>query len=228
MEKLEPVMLPEVVQVPPLKVIEPARELKLDLACGQSPKEGFEGVDLWEGAKRRMDLLKFPWAIDDNSVDELNCSHFIEHIPAREIDYRDLAPCKVPGEEGVVTGISYKHPWQSRVGQDMLFAFFDECYRILKPEGLLTITCPSVRNERAFWDPTHRRFIAMVTFCYFSKEWRKMNKLDHYRISCDFVGNIGYTMTDDYVGRGSDVVQRAQRESWNFIVDYMVPLRAKK
>jgi predicted SAM-dependent methyltransferase len=97
----------------------PRAELKLDLGCGQHPKEGFEGVDLYASqAKHKIDLFKFPWRdFKDNSVDEIYCSHFLEHIPAREIETRDLNDPKRT----------------DFLGQDMLFAFMDECYRILKP-----------------------------------------------------------------------------------------------
>lgn len=55
--------------------------LKIDLGCGQRPREGFKGADLFPGADFPMDLLVFPWPWADNSVDELSSSHFVEHIP---------------------------------------------------------------------------------------------------------------------------------------------------
>ncbi len=125
--------------------------LKLDLACGQMPHEGFEGVDLWEGAKHRLDLFRCPWPWEDGSVEELHCSHFIEHIPMEEIEHNGRK-------------------------KDRLFAFFDECYRILKPGGRMTVFCPNARSNRAFQDPTHRRFIVAETFLYLHKPWRVANK----------------------------------------------------
>ena len=65
--------------------------IKLDLGCGLNPREGFEGVDLYgDKAKHKVDLFKFPWPFVDNSVDEIACSHLLEHIPAREVEERDL------------------------------------------------------------------------------------------------------------------------------------------
>jgi SAM-dependent methyltransferase len=57
-----------------------AAELKLDLGCGKNPRPGFEGVDILDfGQKHKVDLRKsWPWK--DDSVDEANCSHFIEHL----------------------------------------------------------------------------------------------------------------------------------------------------
>ena len=64
--------------------IEPnTKPLKLDLGAGQSPREGFEGVDLnAPNPAHRVDLFSYPMPWEDSSVDELHCSHFIEHLPA--------------------------------------------------------------------------------------------------------------------------------------------------
>jgi len=67
--------------------------VKLDLACGEDCLEGFEGVDVVHnpGVVHLVDLLQYgffckapfhpdhSWASD--SVDELHCSHFVEHVP---------------------------------------------------------------------------------------------------------------------------------------------------
>ena len=73
--------------------------MKLDLGCGENCREGFEGVDLYApSAKHQVDLFKFPYPWEDNSVEEINCSHFVEHIPADlrwpffEEAYRILQP----------------------------------------------------------------------------------------------------------------------------------------
>src|SRR5262245_46557037 len=58
--------------------------LKLDLGCGRNPREGFEGVDHMDfGQKHKVDL-RGPWPWKDKSVEEAHCSHFIEHLTAKE------------------------------------------------------------------------------------------------------------------------------------------------
>ena len=56
---------------------------KLDLACGGAKKEGFTGVDIAdiEGVDIVHDLNIYPWPFEDGSVEEINCSHYVEHIP---------------------------------------------------------------------------------------------------------------------------------------------------
>jgi len=60
--------------------------VKLDLACGQRKIEGYLGVDKYETGCTDIvhDLLVYPWPFEDNSVDEVVCVHFLEHIPGRE------------------------------------------------------------------------------------------------------------------------------------------------
>jgi SAM-dependent methyltransferase len=62
----------------------PPKLLKLDLGCGANCREGFTGVDLYNGAQIKCDLMKFPWPWKDNSVEETFSSHFLEHVPGPE------------------------------------------------------------------------------------------------------------------------------------------------
>ena len=57
--------------------------LKLDIGCGQNPKEGFDGVDLWEGAKYSFDVRQ-PWPFADQSVGEVYSNQFLEHLSGPE------------------------------------------------------------------------------------------------------------------------------------------------
>ena len=56
--------------------------MRLDLGCGKNKKEGFHGVDSleFEGVDTVLDLTQTPWPWEDDSVEEVHCSHFIEHL----------------------------------------------------------------------------------------------------------------------------------------------------
>lgn len=186
------------------------RKVKLDLACGQTPRAGFRGVDLFTGDER-VDLLSFPWPWADNSVDEVVCSHFVEHIPM-----------------GYVDGAGFVHALAAPGRRDLLFAFFDEMHRVLKPGGRAEIVVPYVQHRRAFQDPTHRRFIPEETFNYLNAEWRKGVGLDHYGVSCDFIGVRCTKVTDPIEGaRHHDVQQSRSQHNWNVVTDIIVELQKR-
>lgn len=183
---------------------------KLDLACGQTPLDGFEGVDIFTGAKHVVDLMKYPWPFEDSSVAELHCSHFIEHIPAIHVN-----------DDG--------SPAHGTTGRDALFRFFDECYRILVPGGKMRVQWPALRSNRAFQDPTHRRFIPEETIAlYLNADWRKLNHLDHYNVICHFAGNVGHTYDSNLNKRDPQVVREYLIHRWNHAVDFVGDLVSQK
>ena len=59
--------------------------IKLDLGCGKNKQPGFFGVDgiAFDGVDLVMDLRQ-PWPWADGSVDEVHCSHFLEHLTGAE------------------------------------------------------------------------------------------------------------------------------------------------
>jgi hypothetical protein len=185
------------------------KPLKLSLACGDNKPEGFKGVDIakTKSADYVQDLLTFPWSqFADNSVDEIECSHFVEHIPH---------------------GNGYEDPF---------FQFFDEIYRILKPaefdpanpniptKGFAVITCPYYSSMRAWQDPTHQRAISEASFLYLNKQWRVDNKLDHYPVTCDFDFNYGYVTAPEWQTRSQESQAFAMKQYINVINDIQVQL----
>lgn len=170
-----------------------------DLACGNNKQKGFKGVDITKKgtqANIEWDLSRYPWPFKDNSVDEIFCSHFLEHIP--HID-------------------SY---------HDGLFLFMDECWRILKPGAGARFIVPYYSSVRAIQDPTHHRSIGEPTFLYFTKAWRKMNKLEHYPVKCDFeIVKIDHAISEEFTGRASEAVQFQAMHSINVINDIHVLLK---
>lgn len=183
--------------------------LKLSLACGDNKPEGFKGVDIVKTASADyvQDLLKFPWTqFADNSIDEIECSNFVEHIPHGD----------------------------SR--NDPFFQFFDEIYRILKPaefssdnpniptKGFAHIVCPYYSSIRSWQDPTHQRAISEASFLYLNKQWRKDNKLDHYPVSCDFDFSYGYMLTPEWQNRNQEVQTFAIQHYINVVSDIQVQL----
>lgn len=135
--------------------------MKLDLGCGQNPRDGFKGVDKYAECKPDFvhDLTVTPWPFEDNSVDEVHSSHFVEHLDG-------LTRC----------------------------AFFNELYRVMKPEAKALVIVPYAYSARAIQDWTHAwPPIHEASMYYMSKAWRELQKLDHYHpLKCDFEVSWGY------------------------------------
>lgn len=59
--------------------------MKLDLGCGKNKQAGFLGVDSrpFEGVDVVADLTLL-WQWENDSVEEVHCSHFVEHLNSQE------------------------------------------------------------------------------------------------------------------------------------------------
>jgi hypothetical protein len=189
--------------VPEPKPTRPRRNLRLDLGSGDHPRDGFEGVDIaaLDGVKHVVDLFHFPWPFESGSVRELNISHFVEHIP------------------------HYRPEW---LGKDGWFMFWEEVQRICKPGALIHVVHPYVQSSRAFWDPTHERFIHEMTWYYLDAGWRKANALDHYT-TADFevVVISGNGIADDVATRNQEYQTFARAHYWNVLADLVVELKRR-
>jgi hypothetical protein len=187
----------------------PDEPLRLSLACGDRVPEGFKGVDVVKTASATyvQDLLSFPWSqFADNSVDEIECTCFVEHIPHGDSRH------------------------------DPFFQFFDEIWRILKPaefdpnnpniplRGFARISCPYYSSMRAWQDPTHNRAISEASFLYLNKQWRIDNLLAHYPVTCDFDFSYGYILSPEWQTRSQDAQQFAVRNYVNAVSDIQVQL----
>lgn len=60
--------------------------MRLDMGCGKNKKEGFIGCDQYamEGVDKVFNIGQEAWPFDNDSVDEINASHFIEHLTQKE------------------------------------------------------------------------------------------------------------------------------------------------
>ena len=194
-------------------------KINIDLACGANKKEGFLGVDIADvkGVDVVHNLTKYPWPFEDNSVDEINCSHYVEHIPHENL--RGILEESNSFEEFKEKALE--------IDRDGLIKFMNEVYRILKPKGRALITAPHYMSIRAFGDPTHVRYVGDFSFYYFNKDWMEVNKLQHYGIECDFDIKFSYFISNDLSLKSEEVQQKAFKEDWNAIDDIIVQMIKK-
>lgn len=53
--------------------------MRVNIGCGDKPKEGYVNVDLCGTPDKVVDLSVFPWPFESDSVDEVLSEHFLEH-----------------------------------------------------------------------------------------------------------------------------------------------------
>jgi hypothetical protein len=175
---------------------------RLDIACGQRKKPGFKGIDLAGDADIIWDLNETPWPIKTSSVKEVYCSHYVEHIPH----------------------------WRPGWEVDGWWRFFAELWRVMKTDAIAEFIHPYGMHIRAFWDPTHVRFINEVSWYYLSREWREREMVDHYAADCNFeIITVDATgVTDEYVSRNLEMQTFQRTHYWNVIPDLRVLIKALK
>lgn len=85
---------------------------RLDLGCGKNPAPGFVGVDSRDFGQEIVADLRKPWPFQSNSVEEVNCSHFVEHLTACERIHfsNELYRILVPGGKAQVVVPHWNSP----------------------------------------------------------------------------------------------------------------------
>jgi len=196
--------------------------MKLDLASGPHCPAGFEGVDLvpYPGVVHIQDLLDFPWPWADSSVSELRVSHFLETIPEAYWTPDGTASRFMVG------------------AQDLLCKFWDECWRVLEPGGLLHVIAAQAHSDRAYADPLFRRRFVQGSFLYLDKAIREsmaLGPLSGYCVDADFPFDADTIMLTPSARLASqlarlDPAARAMLhwEKWNVMEDIDATLVAKK
>ena len=58
------------------------KPIKVNVACGQIRMENFIGIDKVKTDATDIvhNLDEIPWPFEDDSVDEIHCSHYVEHV----------------------------------------------------------------------------------------------------------------------------------------------------
>lgn len=163
--------------------------LSLDLGSGPVPAPGYVGVDLCEPDPDsqiiRADLLDgSPWPFDDGSVRRLRASHLIEHIPHGRVPTGELISVRrrvmSPGQK------TQDFEGRLHVTKDTFFHFFDEAWRIAAPGCRFELAWPHPLSDGADQDPTHCRRIPIATLSYLSREGRRVLRVHHYPVTCDW------------------------------------------
>lgn len=86
--------------------------IKLNLGCGSKKLPGFVNVDAQPMENPdvvvRLDVDRWPW--DDNSVDAVEASHVIEHIPPAEPFFHFMRELHRVCKPGALVHVTLPHP----------------------------------------------------------------------------------------------------------------------
>lgn len=142
--------------------------MKLNLACGLNAFPDFTNVDKVDlpGVDMVYDLEQFPWPFEDNSVEEVFCSHYIEHVP-EIIKFMDEI-WRVCKDGAIVKFVApyythygaYADPTHCRVICDSTFLYYSKKWR----------EQPSIRLG---YYPIKSDFDVLDVGWNFEKEWDK-------------------------------------------------------
>lgn len=171
--------------------------MKLDLGCGKNKLAGFIGVDQYamEGVDQVVDLTKsWPW--EDNSVDEVHSSHFIEHLTQTERTHFVNELCRVlkPGAKAQLIAPHWAshraygdptHQWPAV--SEMWFYYLLKSWRVV-----------NAPHTDAQWNPNG--------------------------FTCDFDATWGYAMRQDIISRNPEYQQYAMTNYKDVIQDIVVTL----
>ena len=112
-------------------------ELKLDIGCGHNKQAGFYGIDLRKlpEVDQVVDLEAFPWPFDDKSVDEIFCSHYIEHTTDLIKFMDELYRIMKTGAKATIVAPYYssvrawQDPTHKRAISEFTFMYFNKQWR---------------------------------------------------------------------------------------------------
>lgn len=158
--------------------------IKIDLGCGKNKRDGFIGVDSidFEGVDVVLNVGKDPWPWEDNTVDEVHASHFVEHLEADER----------------IHFVNELH----RVLKDPVYD------RGQIVSGKCTVIVPHWSSQRAYGDLTHKwPPVSEFWFYYLDKDWRAVNAPHNQDYKCNLAVTWGYSMHPAIQSRNTEYQQ---------------------
>lgn len=174
--------------------------MRLDIGCGTRKTPGFIGVDVrqFEGVDVVCDLSTQRWPFESDTVEEVICSHMLEHVPGKKVT-PTLSVDWIKHTAEIVEVVTYPRSH-----------FFNELHRVMKKGAKATIVTPAWSSGRAYGDPTHEwPPVSEFGFLYLAAEWRKVNAPHDDHLTCDFDVASGYSVRPDLLARNPEFLQFA-------------------
>ena len=187
-----------------LKTPEVEEILKIDIGCGPNKKEGFKGAD----------TIKFP------NVD------YIFNAGTEKWPFKDNSVTELHASHFLEHLTNLNGAWERT-------HFFNEAYRVLKPEGKLTLIFPHWASNRYYGDPTHKEPFSEMGFYYLDTAWRKSqaphadSEFNKNGYSCNFHAAWGYNLRGDVLARNQEFQTFAAQNYKEVVTDIIATLTKK-
>jgi SAM-dependent methyltransferase len=198
----------------------------LDLGSGPSPREGYEGVDLYPGpgVTWQCNLNYLPWNL--RTIEEWEACHFPDDPIMMTQEMVDRWNAHPSLKDSSVDGVSCHHLVEHI---EDLTKFMGELWRVCKPGAQVEISHPYQFNVRAWQDPTHVRALNEISWFYFDAKWRgnrpEFGDTDFELVELDAVPEENWK---EMAKEDPNAFERACRNQINVISDLRVTLRCRK
>lgn len=164
--------------------------------------------------------------------------HGVDSIAFDGVDtVLDVSKGKWPWDDSSVEEVHSSH-FVEHLTQEERCHFFNELWRVMKPEAKATIITPHWSNARAYGDPTHKwPAISEWLYLYLNKQWRDANAPHSdaahlsWGYSCNFEGGCVTTVNTQHpelMGKNVEAQNYATRNFVNVNVDAYATLVCKK
>jgi predicted SAM-dependent methyltransferase len=197
----------------------PSVPVRIDIGCGKTTPEGWIGVDrLPFGQKWTADLSKTPWKIQSDE-----CPPFKDVV---SIDIYPAVYCFDLPDSSVDEARS-SHFVEHLTGTERI-AFFNELWRVLKPNATAIIVTPNWSHECAYGDPTHQWPPMSKWYpLYLHRDWRAVNA-PHAGYTCHFDHVIAGSWDGSIETRNAEYKQMAMQNYTNAFRDLIVTLTKRE
>jgi SAM-dependent methyltransferase len=163
---------------------------KIDIGCGAFKKHDYLGIDIrpLEGVDIVHDLSK-PLPLENNSVEDIYCSHFLEHIgDALPLLLKEIVRVSKPNAK-----VIFKVPYWSMEG-----AMFYGHKNTMPPLLFMQLSGKTSQHDREFWFDTKIGWLELLHIIY---QYNSEGKQLCYRLGltpeegAKFLNNIVDEMT---------------------------------
>lgn len=118
--------------------------MRLDVGCGSRRKDGFTGLDI-RAIPVDNDIYNFKW---------------------------DITQFPWPIDDDSCSEINMSYVWGA-IEPKSRIAVMDELWRIMQPDGVLTLTEQHSASHKVLQDPTYYSGVNEYTFTYFDNKYKR-------------------------------------------------------